>query len=163
MATKKGNKNVLDLLEHDHEKLKHLLDRLEGTSTRGAKTRERVIEEIHRELEVHTAIEEELVYPAIREAASDTEGEELHFEMVEEHFLAGEVELPRMLDTSADSDEFTAKCVVLKELVTHHIEEEESRLFSRARELCDEETLVDLGRRVEARKKELLREIKKAA
>lgn len=163
MATKKADKNVLDLLEQDHEKLKHLLDRLEGTSTRGSKTRERVIEDIHRELEVHSAIEEEIVYPAIREAASDTEGEELHFEMVEEHFLAGEVELPRLLDTSADSDEFTAKCVVLKELLTHHIEEEESRLFKRARKLCDEATLVELGHQMEARKKELLRELKKAA
>jgi hemerythrin superfamily protein len=161
--TAKKAKNVLDLLEQDHEKLKHLLDRLAGTSTRGAKTRERVLDDIHRELEVHTAIEEEIVYPAIREAADDTEGEELHFEMIEEHFLAGEVELPRMLDTSADSDEFTAKCVVLKELLTHHIAEEEERLFSRARELCDEETLVSLGERVEARKKALLREIKKAA
>lgn len=165
MATKKAskNKNVLDLLEHDHDRLKQLLERLAGTTTRGSKTRERILDDIHRELEVHTAIEEEIVYPAIREAGGDTEGEELHFEMVEEHFLAGDVEVPRMIDTNADTDEFTAKCVVLKELITHHIDEEEKRLFSRARKLCDDETLVELGKQVDARKKELMRELKKAA
>lgn len=162
MATKK-NVNVLDLLEQDHDKVKQLFERLEGTTARATKTRERLIADIHRELEVHTAIEDEIVYPAIREAAGDDEGEQMHFEFVEEHYLVGDVELPRILELSADSNEFTALCSVLEELVTHHIEEEEQRMFPRARRLCDEDTLVSLGKQVEARKKELMRELKKAA
>lgn len=156
-------KSVLDVLHEDHERIQHMLERLEGTSERGKKTREKLIEEIHRELEVHTAIEEEIVYPAVRQAADDHDGEQMHFEFVEEHFLAGEVELPRALELDAESIEFTARCVVLKELLTHHIEEEESRMFSRARELFDHEQLTSLGSRVLERKKELMRELKKAA
>lgn len=160
MASKK---NVLEILKEDHDKVKQLLARLGSTSARGTKTRERLAEQIHRELELHTAIEEEIVYPALREAADDTEGEEMHFEFVEEHFLSGQVEVPRLLDTDAATDEFTAKCSVLTELVTHHIDEEETRMFPRARKLCDAETLNELGRQVEARKRELTRELKRAA
>ncbi|HEY8432287.1 MAG TPA: hemerythrin domain-containing protein [Sandaracinaceae bacterium] len=156
-------KNALDLLKEDHEKIEHLLDRLAGTSERGVKTREKLIEDIHRELEAHTAIEEEIFYPAVREAANDHDGEQMYFEFVEEHYLAGEVELPRAIDLDASSIEFTAHCVVLKELVMHHIEEEEARMFARARELFDEEQLLYLGRRMSERKKELVRELKKAA
>lgn len=156
-------KSVLDVLHEDHERIQHLLERLEGTSERGKKTRDKLIEEIHRELEVHTAIEEEIVYPAVRQAADDHDGEQMHFEFVEEHYLAGEVELPRMLELDVESIDFTARCVVLKELLTHHIEEEESRMFSRARELFDHEQLASLGGRVLERKRELMRELKKAA
>lgn len=158
-----AKKNVLDLLKADHDKLKQLLERLAATTARGTKTRERLAEQIHRELELHSAIEEDIVYPALREAANDTDGEEMHFEFIEEHFLAGEIEMPRLLDTDAATDEFTAKCSVLKELLTHHIDEEEARMFPRARKLCDKEALNDLGRQVEARKRELTRELKKAA
>lgn len=157
------NKTALDVLLEDHEKVKHLLDRLEHTSERGTKTRGKVIEEIHVELEAHTAIEEEIFYPAVRAAANDHEGEEMHFEFVEEHYLAGEVEVPRVMDLDPSSVEFTARCSVLKELVTHHIEEEEERMFPRARELFDRDELIELGARMLERKKELLRELKKAA
>lgn len=156
-------KNALDLLQEDHDKVKHLLERLEGTSERGKKTREKLIEDIHRELEAHTAIEEEIFYPAIREAADDHEGEEMHFEFLEEHHLAGEVEMPRAMELDAESIDFTARCVVLKELVFHHIGEEEERMFPRARELFEEDELMELGARMAERKKELMRELKKAA
>ncbi len=156
-------KNALDLLEEDHQKVKHLLERLEDTSERGRKTREKLIEDIRLELEVHTAIEEEIFYPAMREAADDHDGEEMHFEFVEEHYLAGEIELPRTIELDPESIQFTAHCSVLKELVFHHIQEEEERMFERARELFDEDELVELGERLSARKKELVREMKKAA
>lgn len=161
MATKK--KDAIALLEEDHEKIQSLLERLVGTSERGVKSREKVLHEIQVELEAHTAIEEEIFYPAVREEAQDREGEEMYFEFIEEHYLAGEVELPRALDCDAGSVEFAAKSMVLKELVRHHIEEEEERLFSRARELFDEERLLELGARMSERKKQLVRELKKAA
>src|SRR5690606_4136115 len=90
------------------------LERLTGTSERGKKTRAKLIDDIHRELEAHTAIEEEIFYPAVRQAANDHDGEQMHFEFVEEHYLAGEVELPRAIDLDPESIEFTARCVVLK-------------------------------------------------
>lgn len=156
-------KNAIDILKDDHDKLRTLLTRLAATSVRGAKTRERVLDDIHRELEVHTAIEEEIFYPAIREAANNREAEEMHYEFVEEHYLAGEVELPRTLDVEPDTDEFTAHVAVLKELITHHLKQEEERMFPRARKLCSSEQLVELGQQMMARKKELMSELKKAA
>lgn len=160
MAKKKG---VLDILEEDHEKVRGLLDRLENTSERGVKSRERILDELHRDLEVHTMIEEEIVYPAFRREADTHDSEEMYFEFVEEHFLAGEAELPRLIEVDASSIEFSAKAIVLKELVTHHIDEEEQRMFPLVRELFDEDQQAELGRRVMERKRELLREMKKAA
>lgn len=165
MAKKKDaeRKDAIALLEEDHEKIRSLLERLIATSERGKKSREKVLHDIQIELEAHTAIEEEIFYPAVREAANDRDGEEMYFEFVEEHYLAGEVELPRVTEIDAGSVEFAAKTIVLHELVQHHIEEEEERLFERARELLDEEQLMELGSRMAERKRELVRELKKAA
>ena len=156
-------KDALELLKEDYEKIQHLLERLTGTSERGKKMRAKFIDDIHREFEAHTAIEEEIFYPAVRQAANDHDGEQMHFEFVEEHYLAGEVELPRTLDVEPDTDEFTAHVAVLKELITHHLKQEEERMFPRARKLCSSEQLVELGQQMMARKKELMSELKKAA
>lgn len=53
--------------------------------------------------------------------------------------------LPEIKDTDPDSDEFGAKAKVLKDLVEHHAEEEETEMFPRARKLMDREELLRLG------------------
>lgn len=156
-------KSAIELLEEDHEKVRGLLERLVHSSERAVKSRGRIIEELHREVEVHSAIEEEIFYPAFREAAGDHEGDQLYFESLEEHHLAGEHELPRVLELDPGSVEFAARSSVLCELLNHHIEEEEERMFSRSHELFDEDQLIELGERLTARKKQLMRELKQAA
>ncbi len=157
------NKSALELLEEDHEKVRHLLERLSSTSERAVKSRERIIEDLHREVEAHTKLEEEIFYPAFRQAADEHDSEELYFEFIEEHHLAGEHEMPRVLDLDAGSIEFAGKSNVLRELLLHHIEQEEERMFPWARKLFDRDQLNELGARMMQRKKELVRELKHAA
>lgn len=158
-----NKKNPIQMLEDDHEKVEGLLEKLTSTTERGEKTREKLIHEIQRELEIHTAIEEEIFYPAVRAATDEREHEEMHFEFIEEHHLAGEVELLRALEVEVGTVEFAARCEVLKELVTHHIQEERERMFPLAKKLFDQARMNDLASQMADRKRELMNQVSKAA
>lgn len=147
--------DAIQLLKQDHEKVKGLLAQLTDTTSRAEKTRAELLEKIGKELEVHTTIEEEIFYPAFREAAKNAEDREMFFEAVEEHRAAGDLVLPDLMDTEPGSDRFGGRAKVLKELVEHHADEEEKEMFKRARELLSREQLEDLGMRMEQRKREL--------
>jgi hemerythrin-like domain-containing protein len=64
--------------------------------------------------------------------------------------------LPEIRETDENSDEFAAKAKVLKDLVEHHAEEEETEMFPKARKLMDSSELKDLGQQLEQRKMELM-------
>lgn len=153
-------KNALDLLKEDHTKVRKLLEELVSTS--GEKTRERLLGQIANEIEIHTEIEEEIFYPAFRDAAKKKEQKKLYYEAIEEHRAVGEMVLPDLKETDASTMEFGGRAKVLREMVIHHIEEEEKELFPLVKKLCSKEELQELGERLEERKKELLRERKAA-
>lgn len=148
--------NAIELLKADHDKVRGLFEELTGTTTRAEKTRMQLLEKIRLELDVHTTIEEEIFYPAFREAASKSDDKEMIFEALEEHRAAGELVLPDLLETEVTSEKFSGRAKVLKELVEHHADEEEKEMFKRARELFDREQLTELGERMAARKEELI-------
>ena len=160
MATNRTD--ALKLLKEDHDKVRGLLDKLDETTSRGAKTRRTLLEQIATELQVHTQIEEEIFYPAFREAAEKNDDEELYWEALEEHGIVKEFELPRIADEDVETERFGAMAGVLKELVTHHIREEEKEMFPRARKLMSRDELVELGDRIQRRKQELKNELKAA-
>lgn len=147
--------DAIELLKADHEKVRDLLTQLTETTSRAEKTRTQLLEKIQLELEVHTTIEEEIFYPALREAGGKDE-EELYFEALEEHRAAGELVLPDLLKTEVTSEQFAGRAKVLKELVEHHVEEEEEEMFKQVRELMDKEQLQQLGERMQQRKQELM-------
>jgi hemerythrin-like domain-containing protein len=150
-------KDAISFLKDDHKKVKELLTKLEETTERGAKTREKLLREIETEVKVHTQIEEEIFYPAYHEAAKKKEDTKLFFEATEEHHVVDLV-LPEIRDTDPASEEFGAKAKVLKELIEHHADEEEKQMFPKARKLLDAEELKELGARLERRKMELMGE-----
>jgi hemerythrin superfamily protein len=145
--------DVTTLLEKDHADVRKLLTRLE--SARSPSQRSSLISRIDREVLAHARVEEELFYPAFHRAAKGHEDEKMFFEAAEEHHLVDLV-LAELRRTDPGTDPFAAKAKVLKDLVEHHAEEEEDELFPRARRLLEKEELVEIGRRVKARKKELL-------
>jgi hemerythrin-like domain-containing protein len=147
--------DAIELLESDHQKVRDLLGQLTETTSRAEKTRTHLLEKIQMELEAHTTIEEEIFYPAFREAGRKDE-EEMYFEALEEHRAAGDLVLPDLLKTEVTSDQFSGRAKVLKELVEHHAEEEEKEMFPKARRLLDKEQLLELGERMQQRKQELL-------
>lgn len=148
--------NAIELLKADHDKVRGLFEQLINTTSRAEKTRVQLLEKIRLELDVHTQIEEEIFYPAFREAAENSEDKEMIFEALEEHRAAGELVLPDLMETEVASDQFGGRAKVLKDLVEHHAEEEEKEMFKRARELFDRAQLAELGERMAARKEELL-------
>jgi hemerythrin-like domain-containing protein len=152
--TKAAPKDAIALLKQDHEKVRGLLDDLEKTAMRAGGDAESLLEQIEAEHKMHTTIEEEIFYPAFREAASKKEDIKLYYEAVEEHHVVDLV-LPEMDAQDAGSPEFAAKAKVLKELVEHHADEEEKEMFPRAKKLMDKDELHTLGEQLAQRKKEL--------
>ena len=141
------------LLIKDHRKVKRLLKQLDATTERAATRRETLFKEIENEIKIHSKVEEEIFYPAFKEAARKSD-EHIYFEALEEHHLV-DVVLPEMKASRTESDEFGAKAKVLLDLVEHHADEEESEMFTKARRLMGAEELRELGRRIQERKIEL--------
>src|SRR5205807_6075539 len=101
-------------------------------------------------LSIHAAIEEQVFYPAVREAAPDEK--DLVLESLEEHHIVKWV--LSELDGMVPSDErFTAKVTVLIENVRHHVEEEEGELFPEVRKAMKRKELEELVQALEAAKK----------
>ena len=146
--------DAIALLKEDHKKVRGLLGRLEASSVRAAGRREELVQTIERELKIHSKIEEEIFYPAFREAAKKHDDKKLYHEAIEEHHVVDTV-LAELKDAEPASEPFAAKAKVLKDLVEHHAEEEETEMFPRARKLMGREELVKLGARLAEAKSSL--------
>lgn len=156
-STKRGaGPDILGRLREDHKAVKGLLEQLENTTEKAAGKRVRLLEKIAKELQAHTTAEEETFYRSFRRAAEDQEDEEMYYEANEEHHVVDLV-LPEILATDPTSPKFGAKAKVLKELVEHHIKEEEREMFKSAREMFEKEQLRDMGDRFYMRKRALLK------
>ena len=145
-------KDALTLLKEDHDKVRELLTKLEESE---GKSRLATLKTIEQELKVHTKIEEDIFYPAFREAAEKEEDTELYFEALEEHHVVDLV-LPEIMETDPNAGEFAAKAKVLKDLVEHHAEEEEKEMFPRAKKLMEKDQLLDLGQQLAEAKQALM-------
>lgn len=146
--------NAIELLKKDHEKVRSLLAQLTETTTRAGKTRTKLINEIGEELRIHTKIEEQIFYPAFKEAGKNSE-ESMFYEATEEHKAVELQVLPDLEGSDVDSEAFTGRAKVLRELVEHHAKEEEKEMFPQARKLFDEKQLEELGEKMLELKKQL--------
>ena len=143
--------NAITMLKSDHATVKRLMRELAETSERATKQRETLVAQIEREVKMHAQIEEEVFYPAFKAATRGTEKEDMFYEAAEEHHLVDMV-LPALKAANPKSHEFGAKAKVLKELLEHHIREEEGQMFQAARQLFDDQQLRELGDLMQARK-----------
>lgn len=148
--------DAITLLTDDHKKVKALLAELAETTNRAEKTRTELLAKIAKELEVHTTIEEEIFYPAFKEAGEKSDDGKMFFEAMEEHRAAGDLVLPDLLRTGVTTDQFGGRAKVLKELVEHHADEEEKDMFPRAKVLFARAELVELGALMADRRRQLL-------
>jgi hemerythrin superfamily protein len=143
------------LLKEDHDKMRELLEEFEQAASEDGGSAADLLETIQSELKIHTQIEEEIFYPAFREAAGKKKDDaKLYYEAVEEHHVVDMV-LPEIDPGESGSPEFAAKAKVLKDLVEHHAEEEEKQMFPKAKKLLDKDELIGLGERLAQRKGEL--------
>ena len=149
-----SGKDAIALLKQDHKNVRQLLKRLEGTTDRNAGQREELLTEIENEVKVHTAIEEEIFYPAFKESLRSKSDLHLYFEALEEHHVMDMV-MPEIRNGDTDSEEFAAKAKVLKDLIEYHAEEEEKRMFPKARKSMGTARLREVGEDLQERKEEL--------
>ncbi len=149
-------REALALLREDHDTVSKLLDKLTATTERGVKTRRDLLERIRHELKAHTMLEEELVYPVLRDGAATKAHERLYYEAKEEHHAVDKV-LSDLSRADPATAAFGGKAKVLQELVTHHVQEEEGEIFPVLREMLTSEERNELGERMLARKAEIER------
>src|SRR5215211_661360 len=121
--TEVGSVSALELLEEDHQQVDGFFEEYENLEDAGEK--ERMALKICLALAVHAHIEEEIFYPAAREAI---EKAELIDEGIVEHAAAKQL-IAEIESMDASDELYDAKVKVLGEQVSHHIEEEEGELF----------------------------------
>ena len=129
MAQTYEEMDAIAMLKADHRKVEELFEKFEQTN--GKATRQRLAEQICLELKVHTAIEEEIFYPACRGKIEDDLVNEAYVEHDSAKLLINEIEAG-----GPEEDFYDAKVKVLSEMIEHHVEEEEKRsegMFSQAR------------------------------
>jgi hemerythrin superfamily protein len=142
--------DAISLLKKDHREVSALFKKFESAkSEKGA-----IAAEVCKLITVHAQIEEELFYPAARDALEDDdEGEKLLDEAEVEHASAKEL-IAQIEDSEEGDDLFEAKVTVLGEYIEHHVKEEENELFPKVSKT--DLDLEQLGRKLEGRKTELL-------
>jgi hemerythrin superfamily protein len=128
-----------DLLKKQHKDVKGLFKKIEKTEN--GRERRQLMEQIGQQLELHTRLEEEIFYPAVREVSR--KAAEMVDEAFEEHHVVDLV-LKELPSVNPEDERFQAKMTVLMELVQHHVEEEESEMFKLAEKL-GKERLSELG------------------
>lgn len=137
--------DAFELLKADHKKVAELFEQLETAS---GKRKLDVFKRIKSELEVHTHIEETILYPAL---VKPEETHHLTLEAYEEHKVIKTL-LAELSAARSATDEWQAKAKVLRENVEHHVEEEENELFDQADDALTDEELATLGERMAAEK-----------
>jgi hemerythrin superfamily protein len=142
--------DALTLLKKDHQEVEKLFKRFEKTSA--PMERKKIVEAIIHALSQHAALEEQFLYPALRERGEKKA--HLALEALEEHHVVKWL-LDELDGRSAKDERFAAKVKVMIENVRHHVEEEETALFAVLRRAYSKEELADLG--------ELMREARRFA
>ena len=158
MPNSRGAKDACDLLDADHRAVKKMFKEYEElTSSRGRSVAQKKMDlarQICNELTVHAQIEEEIFYPALREALKDTD---MLAEAEVEHQSAKD--LIAQIESMPEADEmFDAKVKVLGEYIDHHVKEERNEIFTKARS-SRKLDLVSMRDELEARKEELMSEM----
>jgi hemerythrin superfamily protein len=153
--------NAIDLLKADHEKVKGILSQLSESTDRALKKRVELLDKLEMEITIHTQLEEQILYPAFKEAGGK-EQDEMYYEAKEEHRTVDSLVLPDLKGTDPSTPEFAGRVKVVKELLEHHIEEEETEMFPQAKKLLGKAKLDELGEQMEVMKTSLKKSLSAA-
>lgn len=146
--------DAIKLLKKDHRDVEALFKQVDALSDSASATRRKLFDQIAEALELHAEVEETILYPAVRDAANrDKEARQDVYEAYEEHALVKEL-IAKLQDTEPKDEAYKARLTVLKELVQHHVKEEEKSFFPEARDLLGDEELDAIGDRIAEAKAE---------
>ena len=137
--------DALELLKADHKTVTELLDELEDTTERAVKTREKLFAKVYGELILHEKLEEELLYPLLKQEDST---KEITLESYQEHHVI-DILLKELNKMNVTDEAWSAKIKVLKENLEHHIQAEENKMFPKTKKIMDKSTLIQLGEKMQ--------------
>jgi hemerythrin superfamily protein len=124
-----SEEDAIAMLMADHKKVKRLFTEFDKLKEQeSAEDKAALVERVCTELKIHTALEEEIFYPAVRKAIDDGD---LMDEALVEHSGAKSL-IEQLEDASPDDDLYDAKVTVLGEQINHHVKEEEGEMFPKA-------------------------------
>ena len=142
--------DAIELLVQDHEEVKSMFEKYDALSDRSIASKRRLALEICLALTKHSVIEEEIFYPAVRQASKDNG--DMVDEAVVEHAAAKDL-IAQIIGMEPTEDLYDAKVKVLCEQIEHHVGEEEDEMFPKARSAGLD--LDSLGQEMMARKAEV--------
>lgn len=122
-------------LTRDHNEVKQILSQMAESKNNSEKPE--LKKQLEKALLPHMRAEESVFYPALKQ---NRHSRDLALEAIEEHHAA-ELIFNEVLNLRPESDVWNAKCQVLKEIVEHHIKEEEQQVFKMSREIISEEEI----------------------
>src|SRR5690348_1398133 len=123
--------DAITLLKNDHRTVERLFRDFEKSGSHATVTKRSIADRIIKELAIHAAIEEQVLYPAVRATVPGTE--DLTLESLEEHHVV-KWQLSELDGMDPAHERYEAKMSVLIENVRHHVKEEESNLFPKVRD-----------------------------
>jgi hemerythrin superfamily protein len=122
--------DAIAMLMADHKKVKKLFSDFDKLKEEGGDDeKSAIVDQICNELKIHTELEEEIFYPAVRKAIDDSD---LMDEALVEHAGAKDL-IAQLEDASPEDDLYDAKVTVLGEQIEHHVKEEEGSIFPKAK------------------------------
>jgi Hemerythrin HHE cation binding domain. len=151
-TAKKATIDAIELLKADHRQVEELFADFEAAED---EEKNSIAQAICRELTVHAQIEEEILYPAAKEALEDDDKDMVN-EAAVEHATAKDL-IAQIEGMTVEDEPFNATVKVLSEYIKHHVKEEEKELFPALKDT--ELDLEDIGSQLAARKAELLAEL----
>ena len=134
--------DALELIHSDHEEVNTLFEQALNDKTPSAQRR-KATAQILQALTVHAEMEEQIFYPALRKAGG-REDRDMLLEAYEEHGVVKDL-IAKIEAIRGRDETLKAKLTVLKELVQHHVKEEESEIFGEARKRLGDKRLDALG------------------
>jgi hemerythrin-like domain-containing protein len=144
---------ALEMLKEDHDKVKKAFKEFEKLDREDTGKLRQLVQTVCEELKVHTTLEEEIFYPAVREAIDD---EDIMNEAQVEHETA-KMLIEQLENMGPDDPNYHATFTVLGEYVKHHVKEEEDEMFPEAKKT--DLDFEELGSRMKQRKTELMGEM----
>ena len=148
MSTPTGQRDLIEILVHDHREVEELFAKFEATTD--PERRQDISEAVITELVRHSVAEEQYLYPTARKALPDGD-------QIAEHEIAEHAEAERDMKTiealEPTDPEFERLFRKLTAEIRHHVQDEETDLFPRLRSACSAEDLTELGKKAEMVKK----------
>ena len=142
--------DAIVLLKDDHKQIRKVFRDFQSAGDDATDRKGKLVDTMIELLTQHTYIENEVMYPRVRELLPDLEDDVL--ESYEEHHVA-DVLVMELAGMKPTDERFDAKTTVLIENVTHHMDEEEQEWFPQVREGLGRKTLQEIGEELIAAKK----------